>query len=107
MPRHADQCGRHNAGPFAGRADYHRARDIGVGFARVFERARGYAAGFNLAKYKTSLQMIALGCLLAGPTGDALLPGLLTSVWPTVAVGPADGHYRLRLSARRPAAHAT
>ena len=23
-------------------------------------------------------QMIALGCLLAGPTGDALLPGLLT-----------------------------
>ena len=49
MPRHADQCGRYNAA-HCRPPDYHRARDIGVGFARVFERARGYAAGFNLGE---------------------------------------------------------
>ncbi|WP_370931262.1 CDP-diacylglycerol--glycerol-3-phosphate 3-phosphatidyltransferase [Bartonella sp. DGB1] len=27
----------------------------------------------NLAKYKTTIQMIAIGCLLIGPTGDSLL----------------------------------
>jgi CDP-diacylglycerol--glycerol-3-phosphate 3-phosphatidyltransferase/cardiolipin synthase len=30
----------------------------------------------KLAKWKTTLQMIALGVLLAGPAGDAILPGV-------------------------------
>jgi CDP-diacylglycerol--glycerol-3-phosphate 3-phosphatidyltransferase/cardiolipin synthase len=33
----------------------------------------------RLAKWKTSLQMIALGVLLAGPAGDRILPGLLSA----------------------------
>ncbi len=33
----------------------------------------------RLAKWKTSLQMVALGVLLAGPAGDRLLPGLLSA----------------------------
>lgn len=33
----------------------------------------------QLAKWKTTLQMVALGILLAGPAGDKLLPGLTLS----------------------------
>lgn len=43
----------------------------------------------RLAKYKTTLQLIAIGFLLAGPAGDAVLPGTthigLTLLW-TAAV---------------------
>ena len=31
-------------------ADYHRARDIGVGHAGVFEQARSHAARFNIGE---------------------------------------------------------
>ena len=30
----------------------------------------------QLAKWKTAIQMIALGFLLAGPAGDKLIPGI-------------------------------
>ncbi|HEX5957306.1 MAG TPA: CDP-diacylglycerol--glycerol-3-phosphate 3-phosphatidyltransferase [Hyphomicrobiaceae bacterium] len=33
----------------------------------------------QLAKWKTMLQMVALGILLAGPAGDKLIPGVTTS----------------------------
>jgi cardiolipin synthase (CMP-forming) len=33
----------------------------------------------QLAKWKTTLQMVALGILLAGPAGDKLVPGVTTS----------------------------
>jgi CDP-diacylglycerol--glycerol-3-phosphate 3-phosphatidyltransferase len=33
----------------------------------------------QLAKWKTTLQMVALGILLAGPAGDRLVPGVTTS----------------------------
>ncbi len=33
----------------------------------------------QLAKWKTTMQMIALGVLLAGPAGDKLLPGVTTT----------------------------
>jgi CDP-diacylglycerol--glycerol-3-phosphate 3-phosphatidyltransferase/cardiolipin synthase len=33
----------------------------------------------QLAKWKTTLQMVALGFLLAGPAGDKLVPGVTTS----------------------------
>ncbi len=33
----------------------------------------------QLAKWKTSLQMIALAVLLAGPAGDRILPGISTA----------------------------
>lgn len=32
----------------------------------------------QLAKYKTAMQMVAIGILLAGPAGEAVLPGTLT-----------------------------
>lgn len=39
----------------------------------------------NLAKWKTTMQMVAIGFLLAGPAGDALIPGVslvgLTMLW--------------------------
>ena len=54
------------------------AREILVSGMREFLNGRDVILPVStLAKYKTSLQMVALGCLLAGPTGDALLPGLL------------------------------
>jgi cardiolipin synthase len=33
----------------------------------------------NVAKWKTTLQLIALGFLIAGPSGDAIVPGITTS----------------------------
>ena len=33
----------------------------------------------QLAKWKTTLQMIALGVLLAGPAGDQIMPGLTST----------------------------
>ena len=33
----------------------------------------------QLAKWKTTLQMVALGILLAGPAGDKIVPGVTTS----------------------------
>jgi cardiolipin synthase len=33
----------------------------------------------QLAKWKTTLQMVALGILLAGPAGDRIVPGVTTS----------------------------
>jgi cardiolipin synthase len=39
----------------------------------------------NLAKWKTTMQMVAIGFLLAGPAGDAIVPGVslvgLTLLW--------------------------
>ena len=58
----------------------------------------------TLAKYKTSLQMIALGCLLAGPTGDALLPGLLNLglvlLWLSALLTVITGYDYLRAGLR-------
>jgi cardiolipin synthase len=58
----------------------------------------------TLAKYKTSLQMIALGCLLAGPTGDALLPGVLTLglalLWLSALLTVITGYDYLRAGLR-------
>jgi CDP-diacylglycerol--glycerol-3-phosphate 3-phosphatidyltransferase/cardiolipin synthase len=31
----------------------------------------------KIAKWKTTLQLVALGFLIAGPAGDALVPGAL------------------------------
>ena len=57
-----------------------------------------------MAKYKTFLQMIALGCLLAGPTGDALLPGLLTLglalLWLSALLTVITGYDYLRTGLR-------
>jgi cardiolipin synthase (CMP-forming) len=33
----------------------------------------------NVAKWKTTLQLIALGFLIAGPSGDAIVPGITTT----------------------------
>jgi len=39
----------------------------------------------NLAKWKTTMQMVAIGFLIAGPAGDSLIPGVtlvgLTLLW--------------------------
>ena len=53
----------------------------------------------QLAKWKTTMQMIALGVLLAGPAGDKIVPGV-TWTRPGHAVdgGAADAVDRLRLS---------
>ena len=104
MPRHADQCGRHNAGPFAG-ALIIIAREILVSGMREFLNGREVTLPVStLAKYKTSLQMIALGCLLAGPTGDALLPGVLTLglalLWLSALLTVITGYDYLRAGMR-------
>jgi len=50
------------------------------------------------------MQMIALGCLLAGPTGDALLPGLLTLglalLWLSALLTVITGYDYLRTGLR-------
>jgi phosphatidylglycerophosphate synthase len=33
----------------------------------------------NVAKWKTTLQLIALGFLIAGPSGDEIVPGVTTT----------------------------
>ena len=53
----------------------------------------------QLAKWKTTLQMIALGILLAGPAGDKLVPGVtMSGLTLFVGGGPADAMDWLRLS---------
>lgn len=81
------------------------AREILVSGLREFLNGRGVTLPVStLAKYKTSLQMIALGCLLAGPTGDALLPGVLTlgfvMLWLSALLTVMTGYDYLRASLR-------
>jgi CDP-diacylglycerol--glycerol-3-phosphate 3-phosphatidyltransferase/cardiolipin synthase len=54
-------------------------REILVSGLREFLAELNVKIGVTqLAKWKTTLQMIALGFLLAGPAGDALQPGMTT-----------------------------
>ena len=81
------------------------AREILVSGLRVFLNGRNVPLPVStLAKYKTFLQMIALGCLLAGPTGDALLPGVLTlgfvMLWLSALLTVMTGYDYLRASLR-------
>ena len=52
----------------------------------------------RVAKWKTTLQIVALGFLIAGPAGETVLPGTimigLVLLW---VVGPSDHLYRLGL----------
>ena len=58
-----------------------------------------------LAKWKTTLQLVAVGFLLAGDAGDAIVPVFTADrVVAAVAVGGADALYRLGLFPRRRAA---
>ena len=72
---------------------------------------REYLAGLNvrvevtwLAKWKTTLQMVAVGFLVAGDAGDAIVPVVtpigLSLLW---LLGAADALYRLGLFPRRAA----
>ena len=81
------------------------AREILVSGLREFLNWREVTLPVStLAKYKTSLQMISLGCLLAGPTGDALLPGLLTLglalLWLSALLTVITGYEYLRTGLR-------
>ena len=81
------------------------AREILVSGMREFLNGREVTLPVSaLAKYKTSLQMVALGCLLAGPTGDALLPGLLTLglalLWLSALLTVITGYDYLRAGLR-------
>ncbi len=73
---------------------------------------REYLAGLRvgmpvsrLAKWKTAIQMVAIGFLIVGDAGPRVLP--VTAIGESAAVdrGGADLGDRLRLSARRAAAH--
>ena len=82
------------------------SREILVSGLREFLNGRDVMLPVStLAKYKTSLQMIALGCLLAGPTGDALLPGVLTlgfvMLWLSALLTVMTGYDYLRASLRQ------
>lgn len=81
------------------------AREILVSGMREF--LNGHAVTLpvsTLAKYKTSLQMVALACLLAGPSGEAVLPGLLTfgfaMLWLSTLLTVITGYDYLRASLR-------
>lgn len=81
------------------------AREILVSGLREFLNGREVTLPVStLAKYKTSLQMIALACLLAGPTGDALLPGLLNLglvlLWLSALLTVITGYDYLRAGLR-------
>jgi cardiolipin synthase (CMP-forming) len=53
------------------------SREILVSGLREFLAELNVKIGVtNMAKWKTTLQMIALGVLLAGPAGDRLVPGV-------------------------------
>jgi cardiolipin synthase len=58
----------------------------------------------QLAKWKTTLQMVALGILLAGPAGDALLPGVtvagLTLLWVAALLTLWTGYDYLKAAVR-------
>ena len=60
----------------------------------------------QLAKWKTTIQMVAIAFLLAGPAGDKIFP-VMTADRPGAAVdrGARDALHRLRLFPRRPEAH--
>jgi CDP-diacylglycerol--glycerol-3-phosphate 3-phosphatidyltransferase/cardiolipin synthase len=58
----------------------------------------------QLAKWKTTLQMIALGILLAGPAGDRLVPGVtlsgLTLLWVAALLTLWTGYDYLKAAVR-------
>jgi CDP-diacylglycerol--glycerol-3-phosphate 3-phosphatidyltransferase/cardiolipin synthase len=58
----------------------------------------------QLAKWKTTLQMIALGILLAGPAGDMLLPGVtgtgLAMLWMAALLTLWTGYDYLKAAVR-------
>jgi cardiolipin synthase (CMP-forming) len=58
----------------------------------------------QLAKWKTSLQMVALGTLLVGPAGEKLLPGLTTAgmlfLWIAALLTLMTGYDYLRAAVR-------
>jgi cardiolipin synthase len=58
----------------------------------------------QLAKWKTTLQMVALGILLAGPAGDRLLPGVtmsgLTLLWVAALLTLWTGYDYLKAAVR-------
>jgi CDP-diacylglycerol--glycerol-3-phosphate 3-phosphatidyltransferase/cardiolipin synthase len=58
----------------------------------------------QLAKWKTTLQMVALGILLAGPAGDKLVPGVtlagLTLLWVAALLTLWTGYDYLKAAVR-------
>ena len=58
----------------------------------------------QLAKWKTSLQMIALGVLLAGPAGEKVVPGVMSAglalLWMAALLTLWTGYDYLRAAVR-------
>ena len=63
----------------------------------------------QLAKWKTSVQMIALGVLLAGPAGDKVIPGVTTTglalLWLAALLTLWTGYDYLRAAVRHAIEH--
>ena len=56
----------------------------------------------QLAKWKTTLQLVAVGFLIAGKAGDAIVPVMTPiGIDAALALGVADAVYRLGLFPRR------
>jgi phosphatidylglycerophosphate synthase len=86
--------------------DHHPVpRDPGLGLARVSRDIGGVGAGdAQLAKWKTVLQMVAIGFLLAGPAGDKVWPYTtqfgLTLLWIAALLTLYTGYDYLRAAVR-------
>ena len=88
--------------------DHHPVpRDPGLGPARISGRAAGHRAGDALAKWKTTMQLVAIGFLLAGPAGDKIsaLHDRRSASRCSGSPPLADALHRLGLFPRRRAAH--
>ena len=63
----------------------------------------------QLAKWKTSVQMVALGVLLAGPAGDKIVPGVTTAglglLWLAALLTLWTGYDYLRAAVRHAIKH--
>jgi phosphatidylglycerophosphate synthase len=63
----------------------------------------------QLAKWKTTMQMIALGVLLAGPAGDKLIPGVtwtgLVMLWMAALLTLWTGYDYLKAAIRTAMEH--
>lgn len=63
----------------------------------------------QLAKWKTSVQMVALGVLLAGPAGDKIIPGVTTAglalLWLAALLTLWTGYDYLRAAVRHAIKH--
>ena len=80
-------------------------RNPGFGTARVSRRAARGVPVSRLAKWKTAIQMVAIGLLIVGDAGPSVLPVAAIGEIAAVARRAADPRHRLRLFARRLVAH--